>query len=484
MRLTLFKQLVAGNLIVLGFIVFLGCYVVYQLDRLYRVSMEIVEVDNKAVLLCDNLSAYFSSQVMLEKKYLISNDPDYHEKSVEIRSDFEHNMDVLMSLLDPGDMEHAAAALESFRVHNRWVDRYAASAGGGHDLKDLPGLQQNQENRAADVHAELRQVIDEKNRQKSSKMIAISTMIDKVIKLTLAFTIAAIVLGIFISVANTRLITRPVFLLEKKTREISLGQFDQVEPIVGAPKEIEDLARHFNAMCDRLRELDEMKADFISHFSHELKTPVTSIKEASAMLNMQLFKGDPGKEKELSQLILLECDRLIGSIEKILDLSRMEVFQMDYHFVTADITPVVKKAMDRFEPQALNAGIKLKLQAQNPLPHCRMDEQRIEEVMNNLISNALKYTKKQGKIQVTAGLDKIEGNIVLSVADTGCGIDKKNLDKIFEKFQRIDNGHQTLRGTGLGLAISKHIINAHRGDIWAKSEPGSGTQISFTLPVA
>lgn len=202
------------------------------------------------------------------------------------------------------------------------------------------------------------------------------------------------------------------------------------------------------------------------------------------MLNMGLFESDPDREKELASLVLAESDRLIASIEKILDLSRMEVYQMEYQFKQASVTDVIRTSLVKFVPEAQNKNIDLRFVPARSVPECRMDIKRIEEVINNLISNALKYTHEQGKIIIGASSSVNQKRVIVSVADNGCGIDKKNLDRIFEKFKRIDKGNQTLRGTGLGLAISKHIIKAHKGEIWAESEPLKGTKISFILPAA
>ncbi|MCP4022615.1 MAG: HAMP domain-containing histidine kinase, partial [Desulfobacteraceae bacterium] len=410
---------------------------------------------------------------------------DYYNKYKELKTAFEKEMDLLAGMLT--DTEGKRLAQEARVLFQNYSLLFAKEAQViKNPPKDYdPSVSLAERNGLAkDVGEKLKHIIVVKSEIKNSRLLLSSLMIGKAIQLTIIITIVAIVLGVLLSVLNTRAITNSIFLLEKKTREIAKGQFTQIPSNPAAPKEIDDLTQHFNVMCTRLKELEVMKTDFISHFSHELRTPVTSIKEAGSMLNMKLFSSDPQKEKELSVLILTECDRLIKSIERILDLSKMEVFKMEWEFSKSEIIKVIQNALNKFIPAAQNKKIQMTLiPPQKGVPKIKLDEKRIEEVINNLISNALKYTPEKGIITIKTEPDKNKKKIKVSVSDNGCGIDKQNLDRIFEKFKRIDNGNDTLRGTGLGLAISKHIIKAHKGEIWAESELSKGTKISFILPV-
>ena len=483
MRMTIFKRLVIGNMIMIGFVVFLGAYVIYKLNALQELSRNIVDTDTKSVTLCENLSTSLLSLIEFEKKYIISKDIDYYNKYKELNLVFEKDIELLNSLLITNEVKTLALEVQAlFQKYSlMFFDEIALISNPPEDY-DPSISQAKRSSLTQSIEYKLIQIRFKKNEIKTTKLKLSSSMIGKATELTVIMTIFAIVIGILISVTNTKAITGSIFLLEKKTREISKGQFNLI-PSIPAPKEIEDLTRHFNVMCSRLKELEIMKTDFISHFSHELRTPITSIKEASSMLNMQLFKSDPNKEKDLSQLILIECDRLIKSIEKILDLSRMEVFKMEWDFTKSNIVNVIQNSLVKFIPATLNKKIELELLPSTQIPETMLDEKRMEEVINNLISNALKYTPEKGHITIKVDMDKDKNTIIVSVLDNGCGIDKKNLERIFEKFKRIDKGNETLRGTGLGLAISKHIIKAHKGEIWAESEISKGTKIFFVLPV-
>jgi signal transduction histidine kinase len=484
MKPTIFKRLVIGNMIMIGFVVFLGAYVVYKLDELQSLSREIVDTDTKSLKLCENLSVSLSSLIMFEKKYIISEDVDYYNKYIELKTVFEEEIELLDDMVKTLEVKRLVQETQRLFLDYSYLFAEEMELIQNPPKEYDPSISLAERSSVAQsIRDKLKQIIVIKNELKTSKLLLSNSMIGKATELTLMITIIAIVLGILISVTNTKAITGSIFLLEKKTREISKGQFNHIPTIAAAPKEIEDLTLHFNVMCSRLKELEIMKTDFISHFSHELRTPITSIKSASSMLNMQLFKSDPHKEKELSQLIIIECDRLIKSIERILDLSKMEVFKMEYEFSETNIVKIIGKALARFIPAAQNKKIELKFLPAKDIPKTLLDGKRIEEVMNNLISNALKYTPEKGNILIKTELNKNIEKIIVSVSDNGCGIDKKNLERIFEKFKRIDKGNKILRGTGLGLAISKYIIKAHKGTIWAESEISKGTKIFFVIPV-
>jgi two-component system sensor histidine kinase GlrK len=174
---------------------------------------------------------------------------------------------------------------------------------------------------------------------------------DRVMRVTAITGGLVAVLGFIISFLNTRTINRSVLLLQKKTRDIAQGKFEEICEI-SRPPEIKDLADDFNLMCRRLKELDDLKVDFISHVSHELRTPLTAIREASSMLLEGLFRDDPEKRQELLVIVKEECDRLIRSVNRILDLSCMESRMMEYRFGESTLVPVLQKSVLRLAPIA------------------------------------------------------------------------------------------------------------------------------------
>jgi len=317
---------------------------------------------------------------------------------------------------------------------------------------------------------------------REKKTQAAGAISNQVVKVTTVTVGIAILMVILISVLNTRSINHPILLLKEKTKEVAKGRYPQPLNIT-SPPEIMDLATAFDTMCERLRELDDMKRDFISHVSHKLRTPLTAIQEASSMLLDGVFTGAPEREHELFSIIKEECKRLIDEVNRILDLSRMEAGMMDYHFETSSIILIIRKIVLKLTPLAQKKGVNFEMNLSDELPLVRVDQERITQVVEELLGNALKFTAGGGKITISASTNK-RGMLEVSVVDTGCGIPEQELDRVFDKFKRIEGGRATERGTGLGLSIAKHITTVHGGKRWAGSEPGKGSVFSFTLPLS
>ncbi len=161
----------------------------------------------------------------------------------------------------------------------------------------------------------------------------------------------------------------------------------------------------------------------------------------------------------------------------------MESGMMTLSLQEAGLQPIVEKNLLRFSPVLERKNITLQAQVQPGLPALKIDAERINVVLENLLSNAMKYTAEGGRITVVAGYGTGEKRVEVTVSDTGRGIPASKLKEVFEKFKRVDDGKGAIRGTGLGLAIVKHIINAHGGHVWAESEVGKGSTFTFSLPV-
>ncbi|MBU1209501.1 MAG: cell wall metabolism sensor histidine kinase WalK, partial [Proteobacteria bacterium] len=180
-------------------------------------------------------------------------------------------------------------------------------------------------------------------------------------------------------------------------------------------------------------------------------------------------------------IIARESERLIGMVNSILDLAKMEAGMMVFHFNPTDMMPLIHQAIAEIKPLALGKEIHLQMENPQSLPEIKMDRERILQVLRNFIGNAIKFTPKGGQVTVSA-VPK-EGTLEVCVQDTGPGIPKENLTIIFEKFQQDPLQRSNLmKGSGLGLAIAKHIITAHGGKVWAESGTGQGSSFFFVLP--
>jgi two-component system sensor histidine kinase GlrK len=301
-------------------------------------------------------------------------------------------------------------------------------------------------------------------------------------------TVAAVIMAILIAFLNARTINRPILLLIKGTREIAKGKFEE-HLTIPSPPEISELADALNLMSDRLKEIDEMKADLVSHVSHELRTPLAVIREAVSLHLDCIPTGSVEKQRRLLGIIEEECERLINSVNKILNLSRMDAGMMDYHMERSSLSPLIEMSASKIRPIAERKGISLEVNLDGNLSYASMDSEKIGQVLDNLLDNALKFTPENGRVSIGAYLkgkrmsesfsNKEKRFIEVSVSDTGCGIPEENIQDIFDKFKKLHGN-----GTGLGLYIARQIVNTHGGNIWVKSEQKKGSAFFFTLPVS
>ncbi|MGA8181324.1 MAG: HAMP domain-containing sensor histidine kinase [Desulfobacterales bacterium] len=496
MRFTIFKRLTFGYLAIMMLMLFLVVFVSVKLNQLSRLTRAASSVDGQMVRLTERLSNNMYSMVSFEKKYLISKDTDFYRHFLQIKNDFNKDINELGLLITRSEnsetkLYHIAGSgkREQFVNINKLCQKYFSIFGeevinikNGREYP-VKEYQIQKEKIIEDIDEDFKYIMWAAKSDRDEKIKISSEISDNVFKTASFAAGLAIFVGILISFFNTRSINRSILLLQKKTKDIAIGKFEKT-PDIASPPEIKDLANDFNIMCERLKELDEMKEDFISHVSHELRTPLTAIREASRLLIDGTFANDPENRDRLLTIVSDECERLILSVNRILDLSRMEAKMTEYHLDKADLIHIIRKCLLKLAPIALQKKIKLEFAPPPHLPGIWIDVELIEQLLENLLGNALKYTNKKGSVTVKV-LSKNSGDkfIEVSVSDTGCGIHKKNLDNIFDKFKRIESGKDIARGTGLGLSIAKHIVTAHGGKIWVDSTPGKGSTFFFTLPV-
>ncbi|HVZ17752.1 MAG TPA: GAF domain-containing sensor histidine kinase, partial [Terriglobales bacterium] len=235
----------------------------------------------------------------------------------------------------------------------------------------------------------------------------------------------------------------------------------------------------------KLRELDRLKSQFLSIATHELRTPLTIIMGYNSMLAESLHERATPEERELLQEAVAGCQRLIRLVNSMLDMNQIEAGKMRMHLAEADLSAVVRNAVNLFQAEASNKQVHLSLEVPSRLPRLLLDSDRIEQVVINLVGNAMKFTPEGGGIHISVRYESEAEIVSVSVQDTGIGIAPSDQEIIFDEFaqvQRHAKNHQW-RGSGLGLTIAKRIVEAHSGHITLKSAPGQGSNFTFTLPV-
>lgn len=229
-----------------------------------------------------------------------------------------------------------------------------------------------------------------------------------------------------------------------------------------------------------LRRLETTRRDFVANISHELRTPLASIKAVAETLEDGAIDNPEVARKFLASMNR-EIDELSQMVRELLELSRIESGQVPLKLAPVDLNVLIRQATDRLNTQADRKQLEIAVNVPDDLPDAAADAERVEQVMINLLHNAIKFTDNGGRISISAWAQ--ENFLAVSVTDTGIGIPREDLERIFERFYKVDRARSS-GGTGLGLAIAKHIVQAHGGHIWAESSEDRGSTFAFTLPTA
>lgn len=229
-------------------------------------------------------------------------------------------------------------------------------------------------------------------------------------------------------------------------------------------------------------EADRAKSEFVSTVSHELRTPMTSIKGYTDLLVMGAVGELNETQQRFLKIIQENANRLTSLINDLLDISRIETGRIELNMTPVDLGELIRSVAASMAGQAAQHGLTLEVHVDEDLPLTMADKDRLTQVLVNLVGNAILYTDAGGRVDIRAR--PVESAVVVEVADTGIGIPKEDLGKIFDRFYRGESERvQQCQGTGLGLAIVKSFVEMHGGRIWVESEPGRGSTFTFTLPV-
>jgi PAS domain S-box-containing protein len=253
---------------------------------------------------------------------------------------------------------------------------------------------------------------------------------------------------------------------------------DGAQHVVVALNDVTDRKRAEEELKDTM----EMKSQFISTVSHELRTPMTAMKEA-VIIVLEEIAGKLNKDqKHFLDIAQRNIDRLLRLIDDVLDFQKLNAGKMKFHLQANDVAAVVKEAYATMQPHAAKSWVDLAVELEPHLPAALFDGDRIMQALTNLISNAIKFTPEGGRVLVSA--HRREEHLVIQVSDTGYGIPKEDLPKLFNQFFRVHRPGKEIKGTGLGLAIVGKIVAGHGGRIEVESELDKGTTFTVLLPLA
>ena len=481
MRLSVFWRIILTSLVIIVVMAGVNLYALFQLRQLTALSTNMAMLHYPAIESAKHLLTVLYAQLNSEKKYLVVRDATFLQHFDEEVEEFHRGLQTLelQELTPQGiqllkDIKHMQQERLTM-LHEKLERKASASA--------LPsGNYEGRRDVLMDrISATLQQFIDlhemgisvgvSRSRENSAQAEAVTEQL----------VLLALVFGITLAGFASYTILRPLRQLQSHIKQIGLGNF-RTSLNIRAPRELRDLVDAVNRMGIKLQELDDMKEEFLAHVSHELRTPMASIQEGTHLL-LDEIPGPLSQEQRTTLRIMADSSRrLITLISTILDLSKMNAGMMEYRIVPTDIKRVADMSVKKVQLLADAKHVQLLLEGPAQQVWVKADVFRIEQVLDNLLSNALKFSSEGGIVKVVMKPDLSSGTLEVSVSDGGPGIQTEDLPYIFERFyQGRTKAKLAAPGSGLGLALAKNVVEAHGGRIWIESEAKKGTTVRFVL---
>jgi two-component system sensor histidine kinase GlrK len=479
--LSIFWRIVLTSLIIIVVMAGVNLYALFQLRQLTALSADIATRHYPAIELAKRLLTVLYAQLNSEKKYLAVRDATFLQHFDEEVDEFHRGLQALetQELIPEGiqllkDTKHLQQ--ERLTIFRSELEHGVASP-------SPPSIQyEGRRDVLMDrISATLQQFIDlhetgisvgvTRSRESSAQA---ETVTEQLVLLALVF-------GIALAGFASYTVLRPLRQLQTHIKQIGQGDF-RTSLNIRAPSELRDLVDAVNWMGAKLQELDDMKGEFLAHVSHELRTPMASIQEGTHLL-LDEIPGPLTQEQRTTLRIMADSSRrLITLISTILDLSKMDAGMMEYRIVPTDLKRITDISVNKVQLLADAKHVQLLLEAPAQRVGVMADALRIEQVLDNLLSNALKFSSEGGIVKVLMKPDTKAGVLEVSVTDGGPGIQAEDLPYIFERFyQGRTKAKQATPGSGLGLALAKKVVEAHGGRIWIESEIKKGTTVRFIL---
>lgn len=315
----------------------------------------------------------------------------------------------------------------------------------------------------------------------------VQSLNDQIYRMILISMLVGLGIAMLLNLILAKTLVTPIQSLTRAAEKVAGGDFSERPEIYGND-EIGVLATTFNGMADRLentlddlKRSEQMRREFVANVSHELRTPITSIRGYAETLS-ETPEIPTEMEKQFLNVIVNESDRMTKIVQDLLTLSRFDAGSIEFSFERFPFEKSVRDVYNATVMEAQKHKHSFAVEIKGTLPEIRGDKARIEQVLINMISNAIKYTPDGGRIRLIAGSS--DDMVWATVRDNGIGIPEKDVSHVFERFYRVDKARsRESGGTGLGLSIAQEIVSRHDGNMSIQSRMGRGTSITMTLPV-
>ncbi len=481
MKLSIYARLVISYFIFFAMLAGVSLFFIYNLNRFNQVMQSIIMNDTAVMEYSVQLSDALLAEVRNERKYVLLGDELLYQNYQEARAEFERLLlKIQLGVTDP----ETKAALQTISTQHLLFTKLVEEERETHQSTPPHSAAWYDDEKtkiSGRIIATLKELQQASEKNVSDKIRNLGEAGERAGGIAILITAAALFTGLLVAAVITRSITHPLQVIKAKTREIARGNFEN-DLRIDSPPAIKELANAINAMCHKLQEVDNLKSAFFAHMSHELRTPLASIKEGTHILLDRLGGDINEKQQRILSIVIQESDRMITLVNSLLDLAKMEAGMLVYHFTNTDLPTLVRDALQGLQPLAEAKSLDIVNNIAG-LPPVKVDQERIMQVIRNLVGNAIKFTPEEGMITLSA--TPRGGMMEVAVQDTGIGIPEEDLERIFQKFQQVLPARsERIKGTGLGLATVKQIILAHGGKVWATSQIEKGSTFYFTLPLA
>ncbi len=481
MRLSIFWRLVLTYLVIIAVMTAVNVYALLQIRTLAGLNTEVGSHHHPEIDSGKRLLTSFYEQIQGEKKYLAVPAATFLDHVEAERKEFQQ---ILQGVLTREASEPETRLLrEVERLQQEHLALFQAQLAEprGHPLELRVDYDARRDALAGRMASSLQQYIGLHEARIAVGMNESHASSLHAESVTRNLVLVALLFALGMAAVASYNILRPLRRLQATIKDMGRGNF-QATLDGQAPRELRELGETVKWMGTRLQQLDDIKSEFLAHVSHELRTPMASIQEGTHLL-LDEIPGPLTQDQRTTLRIMSDSSRrLMHLISTILDLSKMESGMMEYRFVPTDLRRVADISVNKIRLLADAKQVHLLVEASVERHWARADSTRIEQVLDNLLSNALKYSPEGAvvKLHMSPRLD--EGLLFIEVTDSGPGIPAGEVPHIFERFYqgRTKTRHASV-GSGLGLALAKKVVEAHGGRIWVESEVGKGTTVRFFL---
>lgn len=477
MKFSIYKKLLLGFAAVIVLMIAANVYVLLQLHAVTETTNATFRSDVRAINTAKQLQAVVTEKERSAQKYLITGDTAYvnffHEQSKQISALVDSLYDASPSAAELGLIFQLRRQIDWAKEDLRKQAPYARRLSEA----ELADRSEQRSDTLEATAATLAAIIRLNEDDVSNSFAGINDAMIRSTNVAWLITVGALLVALTVALLITQNIVKPIRALIAGTENIARGVFETID--VHSSDEMAWLAHAVNDMSQKLKQINDLKTEMLHHISHELRTPLQTMMSAQYLLLDQKRGPLNADQMKLVKSIKEGVKKLTLFSNQFLDIQKIEHGSMEYNFERTNIVDILLPAVEDAQIVAGEKGVDVVFLHESDLPAVMTDQEKISQVFSNLLSNAIKYTEGGGRITVNAV--KTKKGLTISVADTGAGIPKDDLPRIFTKFYQAKNAK---KGTGIGLALVRHLVEAHNGRVYVESELKKGTTFFVELPAA